>query len=146
MSYVGFIPIFLIVVILNARLMSAINYAPPIPPVLGFILNTRNPWIISLFILQVGLVAPFVEELFFRGFMYNALKKRLNMFSAIVITSAVFALVHTELMHFIPIAFLSFLLVYVYEKTGSLFAAVVIHSIHNLATMYLALLVKSLLI
>lgn len=142
-SYVSFIPVFLIVTMLNAVAMDFIKYSPPVPPILEFISAIKNPWVGALFVIQVGLFAPFVEELFFRGLMYNALKKQINIPVAVVVSSVVFALLHGELMHIIPIACLGFLLAYVYEKTNSLFAAVFVHSIHNLATTFFALLLKS---
>jgi uncharacterized protein len=42
------------------------------------------------------LVAPVVEELFFRGFLYPALARRLDVGPAIVITSTGFALLHSQ--------------------------------------------------
>ena len=145
LSYITFIPLFFVILLFNTRLMDLINYEPLLPPVLGFVLEQKNPFALLFFIVQVGVIAPFVEELFFRGFLYNALKKRLGLSFAVIITTLFFALSHQELLHFIPIVSIGLLLVYVYERSGSLWTAVVVHSIHNLSTTYFVFLIKGLL-
>jgi len=41
-------------------------------------------------------IAPLMEELFFRGFLYPVLVRRLGVFAAIVLTAALFALIHAS--------------------------------------------------
>lgn len=87
---------------------------------------------LALLILAVGL-APLFEELFFRGFLYGALRRWLSAPGAMVVSAALFAVVHPVPNH-VPIFFLGLLLAYIYEKTGNLLAAMVVHFTHNLIT------------
>ena len=79
----------------------------------------------------VVILGPIAEEIFFRGFSYNVIKKRWGPQAAAILTAAVFAGLHANLLGFLPIMALGILLVYVYEKTGSLIPAITIHIVHN---------------
>jgi len=66
----------------------------PIPrslPVEEFFRTTTAAYLMSLFGI---LVAPFVEETFFRGFLYPVLARRWGVLSAAVLTSLAFSLIH----------------------------------------------------
>ncbi|MGZ5522547.1 MAG: CPBP family intramembrane glutamic endopeptidase, partial [Chthoniobacterales bacterium] len=54
--------------------------------------DTTGAWIISIFGVTL---APLMEELFFRGFLYPALARRLGVYASILITSIAFALIHS---------------------------------------------------
>jgi len=56
------------------------------------------------------IVAPFVEEIFFRGFILQTLAKRISPFWGVVLTSLIFAAVHFEFQSIMPLLILSFIL------------------------------------
>jgi membrane protease YdiL (CAAX protease family) len=74
--------------------------------------------------------------------MYNAAKKAMGVFWAMMLTSAIFSALHTNLAGFLPIMALGMLLTYMYEKTGSLVSSITIHIIHNLAMVFFVFLAK----
>lgn len=84
-----------------------------------------------------AVVAPLAEELFFRGFMQTMLLGMLDhRWLAIAITSIAFGMVHYPQPHAVPaLIFLSLLLGFAYERTGSLMAPVAIHALFNLKTL-----------
>lgn len=86
-------------------------------------------------------VAPVAEEVLFRGLMYPALKRRLGIGGAMLISSVLFALIHVNLMTFVPLLLLAGVLVWLYEYTGNLAAPVMAHAVFNLANLLLLLLV-----
>jgi len=49
-----------------------------------------------LLVIAVVLVAPIAEELFFRGLIQRAIGRRLPMVAAVVVTAAIFALMHFQ--------------------------------------------------
>jgi membrane protease YdiL (CAAX protease family) len=49
-----------------------------------------------LFVVTTVLVAPFAEELFYRGLIMRALERRTGIWAALAITTAVFALLHFQ--------------------------------------------------
>lgn len=84
----------------------------------------------------VGLLTPFIEELFFRGILYRVLRKRVNLIVAILISSSVFAVYHIHfwfnLLDFICIHIIGLVTVLLFEHTKSLSAPFLFHAIVNL--------------
>jgi uncharacterized protein len=80
-------------------------------------------------------VAPVSEEVFFRGFMYGGLRRKLPMWAAALISGAVFGLLHytdPDSIGVVPqLAVLGVLLAWLYERTGSLWPPIVLHVINN---------------
>ncbi len=86
---------------------------------------------------MVIVVAPFVEEFFFRGFFYRALRTRYPIVVAALVDGVIFGLIHfgfdgaDGLLILPPLAFLGIIFCLVYEKTKSLWAVVGMHAFNN---------------
>ena len=82
-------------------------------------------------------IAPAAEEVFFRGFFYRALRSRWAPLSAAAIDGVLFGLIHFDfsgsdaLLILPPLAVLGFIFCLVYEKTGSIYPVIAMHSINN---------------
>ncbi|MBV9479496.1 MAG: CPBP family intramembrane metalloprotease [Acidobacteria bacterium] len=66
----------------------------PIPkhlPIDRFFANSREATLMSIFAVTF---APLMEELFFRGFLYPVLARRLGIWASILLTSAAFGILH----------------------------------------------------
>jgi membrane protease YdiL (CAAX protease family) len=78
------------------------------------------------------LFAPIGEEMFFRGFLYRALRKRFDVTPAVLISAAVFGLAHVYPL-VIPVIFVDgVILALIYEKRHSLLACMAAHAMNNL--------------
>lgn len=77
------------------------------------------------------LIAPFVEELIFRGILYPTIKQRGFHKLALWGTSIFFALIHGNLMILVPLTVLSIFLTFLYETTNNLLAPILTHSFFN---------------
>jgi membrane protease YdiL (CAAX protease family) len=87
-----------------------------------------SPW----WLLLAGIVvAPVVEELFFRGFLYAGLAQRYSWRKAAVISSALFALIHLQPLAIVPIFLLGYLFAYLYERSKSIWPAILMHVTTN---------------
>ncbi len=87
---------------------------------------------ITLFALVVLVGAPVVEELFFRGLLFSALRKRgVGAVWTIVITAVAFAGFHLEPTRFLILLPTGLVLGFVRWKTGSTGAAMVAHGCVN---------------
>lgn len=89
------------------------------------------------------LVAPFFEELFFRGFLYPVLRQRLSNPVAIPVTAFCFALIHEpQLAHawapLLMIFLVGVVLTLVRARTGSVAASFLVHAGYN-ATLFLVM-------
>jgi len=92
------------------------------------------PWWERLFIgIFAVLVAPPAEEAVFRGILYPTIKQSGYPRAAVWVTSLFFAGMHFNVASFVPLAAFSILLIYLYEKTGSLLAPITAHSLFNYA-------------
>ncbi len=85
----------------------------------------------------VFLLGPFLEELFFRGCLYRALRRRLNVLAAVLTSSFIFALMHGYFFLFLYVFFVGLSLAYLYEKTESLVAPLSFHMLNNLFVLVL---------
>lgn len=87
---------------------------------------------IMLFALMVMVGAPIVEEIFFRGIFFAALRKRgVNAVITIVLTGVVFAGFHFEPTRFFVLLPTGLLLGWVRWKTGSTGSSMVAHGVVN---------------
>ena len=82
--------------------------------------------------LLVGVLAPFIEEILFRGFIYRVFIKTWPLWFGSILSAALFALIHVQFQTFIPLFILGLLLNYSYNKTGSLWTSIVLHSMNNI--------------
>jgi membrane protease YdiL (CAAX protease family) len=87
-----------------------------------------SPWLIFL----AGIVvAPLVEEIFFRGFLYPGLREKYGWIPAALISAALFAAVHLQPIVMPPIFLLGLLFAYLYERTESIWPGVIMHFATN---------------
>jgi membrane protease YdiL (CAAX protease family) len=85
-------------------------------------------------IVLVTVIAPLGEELFFRGFFFGALRNWHGPILAAVLSGLVFGLVHAgsaPVGYLVPLAIFGFGLCMLYELTGSLYPAIVLHALNN---------------
>jgi len=93
--------------------------------------------------LSVVLAVPFFEEIFFRGFLYRAVRKTMDPVAAIAVTAALFAIVHPWVFQASLVLPLGFLLAYLMEKTGSVIPCMVVHFLVNGTSLLLTFLVAT---
>jgi uncharacterized protein len=80
----------------------------------------------------VVVVAPFGEELFFRGFLYKSLRRRRTVVVSVLVSSVAFGLVHVYPLLIPALAVVGAGLALVYERRQSLLASMVAHATFNL--------------
>ncbi len=96
-----------------------------------------TPWPL---IVTAVLVAPVVEETFFRGFVFAGLRARYDWRWAAAISSALFAAAHMEITFFIPAFMLGFLFAYLYQRSNSVWPGMILHTAMNGLAMALLVL------
>lgn len=85
-------------------------------------------------LIATGVVISGAEELIFRGFIYGSLRKRYSFRTAAVIASVLFGWYHGNLVQGLYACGFSMVLVYSYEKYGSILAPWIIHGTGNLTS------------
>ena len=83
-------------------------------------------------IISSGILGPILEELVFRGIVYNKLKEFNKPIISIILTSLIFALFHTNLVNAIYAFGVSFMFIYLYEKYKTLIGPIIMHMSLNI--------------
>ncbi|HEV2737942.1 MAG TPA: type II CAAX endopeptidase family protein [Candidatus Elarobacter sp.] len=99
----------------------------------------RGPTI-GVFVFFACVAAPFVEELTFRGFIFNALRRYLPVWVAVPGSAILFGLAHWQPGNagaILPLAAAGAVLALVYYRSGSLVASMLTHAIFNSVTVVL---------
>jgi membrane protease YdiL (CAAX protease family) len=80
----------------------------------------------------VGAVfAPLVEETFFRGFLFQGFRERYGWQAGMLLSSAIFAAAHLDLVALIPTFILGNVLAYVYHRSNSVWPGIFLHFLVN---------------
>ena len=92
--------------------------------------------ILGGYFVLICVIAPLVEEFFFRGFIYTVLWKRLGPIWGAVITGAVFGLGHAPApwVSLAALAVFGFGLCLLYWRTGSIVPGMALHALNNSIT------------
>ena len=91
-------------------------------------------------VIAAVIVAPLVEELLFRGFIYGVIKRYTDAWFAALCSALLFAVVHFHVGSLLPLAVLALLLCAAYELSGSLLVPMLMHALFNLISLALLLL------
>lgn len=101
-----------------------------------------DPVILGLMGFAAIIAAPLCEELVFRGYFYPVLKKFGGAWPAGICSALVFACAHGNLTALLPLFIFGGVLVFIYEKTGSLWAPIAVHFCFNSATVVIQIAVR----
>ncbi len=95
-----------------------------------------TPWPL---VFAVVVLAPFAEEVFFRGFLFNGLRARMQWPWAALVSAALFAAAHLDPLFFLPAFALGFIFALVYQKTDSVWPGTILHFLVNSLAMAIVL-------
>ena len=80
----------------------------------------------------VGVIfAPIVEEIFFRGFLFQGFRQKYGWVTATLLSSAIFAAGHLDPVALIPTFVLGAVLAYVYHRSNSVWPGIILHFLVN---------------
>ncbi len=104
--------------------------------------ESEDPLLLGLMAFAAVIAAPLCEEVVFRGYFYPVLKKFGGVRVAVFCSSLVFAAAHGSVTALLPLFIFGCVLVFLYEKTGSLWAPISAHFCFNGATVIVQFLVR----
>jgi uncharacterized protein len=116
-----------IIVVVVARLI--LGHAPVQPEQIPS--SVEGPSLL-LSAIVVVVAAPIGEEVFFRGFLFQGLRQRFPLWPAVLISAAVFALVHWSPLLIFALFPVGIGLALIYEHRRSLLSSIVAHAVFNL--------------
>ena len=103
-----------------------------------------------LMVVMTVVFAPIVEELVFRGALYQSIRSKTNYKKAMFISIFLFSFLHivpglvdnqnlTEFIYLFQYAGLAFFMIRAFEETGSIWGAISVHALNNLVPVVLIL-------
>jgi len=96
------------------------------------ILQLFNALDSPIWFIIVGVVfAPVVEELFFRGFLFQGFRQKYGWIGGMLLSSTIFATAHLDLAALIPTFILGCLLAYMYHRSNSVWPGIILHVLIN---------------
>lgn len=128
--------IYLVVVAMASHFIPGLNIDQQ--QNIGFT-NVHGSLALVLTFISLVVLPPLAEEIMVRGFLYSSLKKAMRILPAAIVTSLIFASAHLPeggaagplYIAAIDTFVLSLMLIYLREKTGSLWASITLHAIKN---------------
>ncbi len=98
---------------------------------------------LGLIFVALVVVAPIVEEIIFRGFMFCAYHRRFGAFFGAILVSVLFGLAHGQLSVGLDTFALSMFLCYVRIKGDSLWPPILLHAFKNFVAFYFLFIIGS---
>lgn len=98
---------------------------------------TSSPWLI---LVAGAVIAPIVEEIIFRGFIFAGFKARYGWVKAAVLSSGLFAMIHFQPLAIIGIFLMGMIFAFLYQYSGSIWPGIIMHMSTNLLALVAALL------
>ncbi|MFA6991709.1 MAG: CPBP family intramembrane glutamic endopeptidase [Candidatus Gracilibacteria bacterium] len=89
----------------------------------------------------VVIIAPVIEEVFFRGFLLRTVSDHIGLLAGNIVTAAVFAVFHLQWQSIIPIFILGLIMNQIVIKNRSIWPAIVFHVLNNGLAFLLQILV-----
>jgi membrane protease YdiL (CAAX protease family) len=96
-----------------------------------------QPWTTLATLIGAVLVAPFCEEIFFRGFFFQGLRLRINVWAAIVLSAIIFGLAHGDSGSLALLIVIGLLLAVLRWQTRSIWPGMALHMLNNALGAYI---------
>ena len=90
--------------------------------------------------LAAVVVAPICEEIVYRGFIYNILKRYSRRWVAIILSALLFSVIHGSMAQAVPLTIFGIVQCILYDKARSLRLPILLHAIYNTVSLILILL------
>jgi membrane protease YdiL (CAAX protease family) len=127
------LPVCMVALKINVILVVLAGGQPQLHPVLETIGEQPTWGVTALALFQAGIMAPLAEEFIYRGVLMMTLMKAVGIGRAILVSSAIFAVMHlpAQPQAVLPLFVLALGLGYIAYRTRSLVGPVVAHSVFN---------------
>lgn len=130
--YAAMMPVVTVASVLYGIILESLGCDVQPQDVLTFMAQPDQPaWIQIYFLILAIAVAPFVEEMIFRGIAFPLVARRIGAAGAMVLVSVAFACMHFHIPSLVPLFLISIAFNLAYAYTGSLIAPVVMHATFN---------------
>jgi membrane protease YdiL (CAAX protease family) len=141
-SYVAaMIPVLLVLTLYSFVLvLFEVDVSSGTHPIVPILTESKSDSTIIWIMLLAVVVAPFVEEIMFRGALYSWLRARSGAAVSIFVSSFIFAMIHPQgLIGIVPLTCIGVVLALIREWRGNLTSCMIAHACFNGGTLLIAL-------
>ncbi|WP_071516843.1 type II CAAX endopeptidase family protein [Geitlerinema sp. PCC 9228] len=131
-GYLAAVPLVILVSLINQQIWEGRGGSNPL---IRIALESNNVTALAIFFITASIAAPIYEEIMFRGFLLPSLTRYTNTRNAIFLSSALFAISHSNLSEVLPLATLGVILGFVYARSRNLLSSILLHSLWNSGTL-----------
>ncbi len=82
------------------------------------------------------LTTPLIEEAFFRGALFGALRRQHGAAAVVIVTTVLFAIIHIQPQALVPIGMVGAALAFLRAASGSIWPCLLLHTTYNAVTFY----------
>jgi membrane protease YdiL (CAAX protease family) len=136
------LPVMLALKVFSVLILEKFGWAVENQRAVDLILNCKSTGLKIYLAFFAVILAPIAEEFVFRGLIFSGLKKLGWSKGAWLVTSLLFAAIHTSAPIFLPLFAFALALTWLYKKTDGLLAPVMAHCAFNAANMALLFLAE----
>ena len=127
----GWLTIVPFVLLVSLVMNSLIDNQNGSNPLLEIVLNNKNYFSFIILFVTTTLLAPFFEEIIFRGILLPTISRDFGIIWGIIISAFIFALAHLSIGEMPPLFVLGIGLGVTRMASGSLLSSVIMHSLWN---------------
>jgi len=124
-----------IIYVIYSSIIQAQGVTIPAP---DFTIPTQTRYLV-LFVLYTCIIAPIFEEIIFRGFILNSMRKYGNL-TATIVSSIMFSMFHFNLVQFINPVLMGILFCFITIRSNSIKASIMAHMFNNSLIMFTSIL------
>ena len=134
LACLAWIPLHLLIAFLWGGLLQALGHEIVPQQAVSLLLSAleKDQSLLKFLILvNVVAIAPWVEELLFRGLLFRWLLGYRSVLASAILSGVFFGVIHDALTSIVPIACLGVALAWLYHRTGSLLTSIAFHTAFN---------------
>lgn len=134
LACLAWLPLHLLIALLWGGLLQALGHETVPQQAVSLFLNALQDdqsLLKYLIMVNVVVMAPWVEELLFRGLLFRWLLGYRSVLASAILSGVFFGVIHDALTSIVPIACLGVALAWLYHRTGSLLTSIVFHTVFN---------------
>ena len=127
----------IIPIIVVQKQMQQFTSSMEITDFLDPLIVSGSPMDMLVMFVMLVMIAPVTEEILFRGFIYTALRVKIGVPSAALVTSFGFAAIHLYSWNgFVSVLLFGLVETYLFERSGSLWPGIIFHALNNILIVF----------
>lgn len=130
-TYFFIFPLLVISGFFNYSILKLLKKEIKMQEIFYLFIKADSLTLIIMLVFLSTILAPFFEEVLFRGIFYNSLRQKFSKFPSIFINGFIFSLFHQTLTNIIGIFLLGCFLAYLMEKHRNLWPCIGLHFFNN---------------